>query len=215
MNFKKLNIFAGSAAIATIGFGLFFLILFLLVLPNTINTISCTIEQNSVETTFAARKVYCSCIIVTTQTSLCDSLLAKNQTGRCIETDCCFQSDDNECEIWGSAVCDLDYCWKTLARVSLSYSDGNRTLVYLCEGDWLYCDLKTNSDECTARLKNAYNVGARTCYYRKADDRVEFHEFDNNGKFIGGIVLLILVGSLTLVSMCFFICCTYAMYQYG
>lgn len=203
MNFKKFEGFFKYAAISTIGLGLFFLFLFLLVLPNTINTISCTIDQTLIETKYAAYKTYCGCNLVNGKTDYCTALMAKNQTGRCIETDCCFQSDNDECEIQGATICNLDYCWKTLAKVSMSYSGGNRLFIYTCGEDWLYCDTKTTVDECTFGLNNSYAVGKRTCYYRKADDKVDFYTFDTNFAFFIGILLIILTGIFTLSLLVF------------
>lgn len=170
--------------------GLFLICLCLLVLPNKIDTVTCTIDQNLIETTYKARKTSCRCTIVTAIPTSCDSLLISNQTGRCIDFACCFQAGNQECEILGATICDLDYCWKTSSTVTMSYKGRNRTFASFCEGDSSYCDLGTSIDECVAKINFSYSVGAKKCYYREGDDRFELFKFEDNDEFIGGFFLM-------------------------
>lgn len=184
------------------GLVLFFPLLFLVVLPNNIQQVQCNIDQATVTTTYLSRKTICSCTNSYSRLKTCDIMLRYNETGKCVEGECCFQKkskNSDQCITNGDIICDLNFCWKTLINVKISYNGYIYTQIHDCEGDPLYCDI--GDIGCANRLAETYKTGARTCYYRRSDKRLDFYRFSDNGSFIAGIFFTIVGGSMVMIGV--------------
>jgi hypothetical protein len=187
-----------------IGLLLFFLLLFLVVLPNQIETFPCSIVSANIISGYMSRKSFCACAQTDFPFIHCAIMLSTNTTGKCYNADCCLQSDGNRCEKRGVEICDVNYCMKTYIEVDLQYKSKHRMIYSDCEGDYTRCDLY-NNPTCISQLQARYKVGDYTCYYRSYDDRLELDSFSNNSPFIAGVFFTVFGGIMFVISLICFI----------
>jgi hypothetical protein len=197
-----------NISFVVVGFLLVVLLVPLVVLPNRIQGVHYNVNLISISTNYSSYKTYCECTQVYVPLSSCGDMISKNVTGKCDDGGRCIQKryKGDNCKIDGTIVCELSYCYKTVATVKVQYDDISFTGVYDCIGDLYLCDPYSSdvTKSCVSRLSKEYMSGIKLCSYRSTDRKLSLSTFGDNGAFIAGVLFTVVGGSFLITGLLIF-----------